>query len=147
MRLRFPCKPTNLQGYWSAGYIRWNLQGRHTFAQVLARQDFLTKRLIALGYLEQKSFTLGHQETTNCEAPLNALIRQDGRLHEPLSSWSIGLNTVLKPKPDSWMLETSEGVVVTVTTRPDKMEIWEHLLSAFDLTNGRPNKHLQATPR
>ena len=146
MRLQFPCKPTSLRGYWSPGYIRWNLQGRHTFAQALARRDFLTERLIALGYLEQKSFTLGHQEAGNCEAPLNVLIRQDGRLNEPLSSWSIGLNTALRPKPDSWMLDSSEGMVVTVTARPDEMKIWEHLLLAFDMTNRPPNKHLQATP-
>ena len=86
-RLRFPSNPTSLRGYFSAGYILWNLQGRHSFDQVLKRRDLHTKSLIALGYLQQRSFPLEHQDANGNWVPqLNSIIRQDGRLNEPLAS-------------------------------------------------------------
>jgi len=140
LNLRFPCKPSNVRAY-----VLWNLQGRHTFNQVYARQQFLVERLVALGYLQQRDFPLEHQGSRSFEHRLEVLIRQNGLLREPLSSWAVSFRPKLKT--NSWTQDGPELPTVSVTTRSNDMKIWEQLLLDFDSTNRPPNQHLQETPR
>lgn len=124
-RLHFPYKPKSLPGYFSSAYLLWNLNGRPSFSEVMQRYEEHIVRLVDLGYLERRSFTLEHQPTNgNWSAQLDLIVRPDARLKEPLASWS--------------MIPISK--VVTVTTRPDQMKNWEELLRQFDSTNRPPDK-------
>jgi hypothetical protein len=98
----------------------WNLQGRRSFNEVKERRESHIESLVALAYLQRRTFKLEHQEPNgNWSTEIAVIVHHDVRLREPLASYSI--------------LRISKEV--TVTTRPDEMKIWEELLRQFDLTN------------
>ena len=121
-RLHFASQPKSLRGYLSLNYLLWTLQGRHTLPEVQERYDAHLEKLVALGYLQSRTFTLAHQESTGNWTPM--VIRMFGTYSrgDPFTACSV----------------SQPGTQVTVIARPDQMPLWEERLRQFDLTNRPP---------
>ncbi len=46
-RLRYPPTTTSLRGFFSYDYLQWNLQGRHSYSQVIQRESQHQESLVA----------------------------------------------------------------------------------------------------
>ncbi len=124
--LRYPPTTTSLRGYFPSDYLQWNLQGRHSYSQVIQRKNQHQESLVALGYLQRRNFTLHGKLEDGMQ------LQQLQQLHRSACE-AAGLGSPLV----FWSTDWSNRV--TVTARPSEVRVFEELLRRFDSTNTAPN--------
>lgn len=126
-RLRYPPTLTTLRDYFSSDYLAWNLQGRLNDSQVSQRKDYHRESLVALGYLQRRSFTLQHRKLQD---PMELQNLQ--QLHRA-ACVAAGLGAPLVTYWTDW------SNMVSVVARPREVGVFEEVLRGFDSTNIPPN--------
>ena len=125
--LRYPPTITRLRGYFSYDYLQWNLQGRHSYSQVIQRKSQHQESLVASGYLQRRDFTLRHQKLDD-----GMQLQQLQQLHRRACE-AAGLGSPLV----FWSTDWSNRL--TVTARPGEVRVFEEVFRGFDSTNTAPN--------
>ena len=111
-------------------------QGRPNNREAMERHDHHIESLIALGYLQRRTFKLEQQKMDMTGMlKLSGLVRQAYASHamrEPLAQY--GTHDMSRK-------------MVAVVSRPSEMTAWEELIRAFDSTNSPPNSQGGANGR
>jgi hypothetical protein len=127
LKLQFPPPITRVSDYFSRSYLLWNLQGRPTPRQALDRHDRHVESLIALGYLQRRTFRLNQKlDTASWGSFQTVLVRAQ------VAGW--------RPDPLAECRCERDEHSMTVVGPPKEMRSWEQLIRAFDSTNSPPNK-------
>ena len=134
-KLRYPPNISSFGGYFSSDYLLWNLQGRLNDSQVNKRKDEHRDGLVALGYLQRRTFKLEHRKLED-----GVQLQQLQLLHRTLCAAN-GLGAPLV----AWSTDWSN--MVTVTARPSEVKVFEEVLRGIDLTNTPPNPQSRANGR
>jgi hypothetical protein len=136
-RLQFPPRITRLNDYFSRSYLLWNLQSRPNFRQAQARYDHHVESLIALGYLERRTFRLEKQRIDTASYQ-----RFCGMVQATAMSGTLG-----PPDRPTQCSANQDLRSFTVVGRPKYMLGWEQVIRAFDSTNSPPNPQGGASGR
>ena len=125
-KLQFPPTITRVSDYFSRSYLLWNLQGRPTPRQVSDRRDRHIESLIALGYLQRRTFRLNQKLDTASWGSFQTVLYR-----AQVAGW--------RPGPLAECRCERDEQSITVLSQPKDMRTWEQLIRAFDSTNSPPN--------
>jgi hypothetical protein len=132
-KLQFPPTITRVSDCFSRSYLLWNVRGRPTFRQVLDRHDRHIESLIALGYLQRRTFRLNQKLDTASWLSFQTVLQR------------AQVAGALRPDPLVECRCERDEQPITVLSQPKDMRTWEHLIRAFDSTNSPPNPPLHRT--
>jgi hypothetical protein len=134
-RLRYPPTAIGPRGWFSSEYLLWNLQGRLSYSQVNQRKDDHRESLVALGYLQRRTFIL---ENRKLEDPME--LQRLQQLHRQACE-AAGLGAPLVSCTTDWSNR------VTIVARPREVSVLAEVLRGFDATNSPPDPQSGANGR